>query len=509
MTRILSKLLVLGALVACSDDGHVPPATASTSLLALELTVPPELTLEEGAAETLVDVDRLGLEGPLTVTTSGLPEGLEVEVEALSESQARLRFEAVGEVELGLHPTYVIARVETPEGLHKGATPLAIRVTEIPKIKVAGRVLDALGIPLGGVQISVAGAVVMADADGRFVSETLVEPPYQVVVREGPAAFHVFDGLTRANPTLHLVSLIRSETLSKEKVTITVNGLSGARTAYAVTGVDVGSGDDTGPWGGALTDTFDFFWHGGSPPSGEVHALTWDVDPSGQPSKYVAYGHAPFAALSAPTSVDVAVASIGTGWLAGEVIVPADHALVTRTLWAQFGPRSAVPLAVDPKPDGAFTVAVPDFSFPLGVELFATQGTRQTHRYLPGLTSGAYLRATLPEAPRLVSPTNASSVARSAVLRASAPAGAIRLFAIATTGMAVGIYTTGDSVALPSAPELGLALPAGGYKWLVSTIGPYETLDAFADDQGGLPFFGLGREVTLGYSELEAFVLAD
>ncbi len=502
MKRFLPYLLSGLSLVACADSAGAP---LSSPALELSLTSPPELVLAaDGTASTLISLETDSHEGPLTLSVVGLPKGLEATFGEHVNGQVELRIDTVAPVEKGLYPTHLVAKLNSTEGIYKGSAALSIRVPDSLIFEVSGQVVDALGLPVPAVEVSIDGEVLTTDEAGRFTTDATVRAPYNIVIRETPTHFHVYEGLTRETPVLHLVTTLDPDHLETAELTVTSSGAKGLVEGFAVTGDRL--------WGGGLGASIRAYWPKGATHSGLVYGLSWEVDDGLQPSKFVGFGRAQVDSLSTSTknAVDLGLDPVGTGFIAGEVTLPEGHTLTSRTLWLPLGPRTSLPLATLATSSPTFTMAVPDIGFPTGVQVSATGLGGQIHRYVPGLVSGAIADIALPEAPQLIAPAIAESITRASRLSFTGQADAVRLVAITGSGLTVSVYTTDDDIALPESPELGLELPSGGYKWLVSTIGTTQTdLDSFASKDGGLPFFGLEREVTLGYSQPGAFVLSE
>lgn len=502
LKTILSVALLCAA---CGDDVADPVgATGPEGALALRVGEGELFATPDGGAHIALEIIRDEVTEPVTLAIAGLPDGVTAVFDAnpSTTGAVALDFVVAHEAAGGLYPLHVIARADTATGLVKATALLSLRVIPTSRVHVRGRVVDTYDQPVSGVAVAIGSSVTTTGLDGGFAIPGLVSPPYDITVREAASVFHVYRGLTTGQAVLQLAPFVVVDL--QRHATLMASVANGGASATKQSVVAFAAPDG---WGGGAPGAVPITWYGDPTVTGTLHAVEYDLDAVGQPSQYTGYGYTQVTLASgASTGADVVLEPVGTSWIAAEVDLAAGVTLTERTLWWQLGERTAVPLATSHLPNTAFTWAVPDLAATFGVLLGSVANGRQSYRYVAGIEPGELIKTSLASPPSRVNPANGSVVTKAEAFTSTSTARAVHAFVFLAPGLAVAAYTAEDAVVFPESTALGLGWPAGAsVSWYVAAIGPYASLDAYVSADGGLGFFGLGRDVTLGYSELGSF----
>ncbi|MBX2800808.1 MAG: carboxypeptidase-like regulatory domain-containing protein [Myxococcales bacterium] len=492
------------ALLGCS--GNEPPSFEDSGPFEVALQ-PAELTIAAGASGTsevsvvFTDID------PTDVTWDwvGAPEGITASITATSVTVA---------VDPQLAPSTYQGWVRATAGDDRVAEPIVIRVIEGEVRDVAGRVVDAFGRPAVGLDVTLNDVdTVVSDADGRFLFED-VDGPYRLTAFDADLGqHHVYDGLDRSSPVLHLIN--RVPVASSANVRGDLSGGAGFPNPDAHLTTVAFAAEDQVTLGstvlfaaeGPRYPTVAATWYGDSV-DGTVHALQWELNAALLPERFTGYGATDLSLTpgGVAADTDVALASVDTAFVAGEVeLRGVGHTLRGKTAWIQWGAASSTQLLAELTEDETFTYAVPSLPYAIGVQAIAQDGSgNTTSHYLGGIAPQQIVELSLPGAPRLLGPPDGAALADLDQAFTFSPyEGGVHVATVLWDGGAVSLYTAADDFQLS---QLGVDLPASTvFAWGVWGIAPAADLDTFASDGGGLPLVGGERELLLGTTNVRFF----
>jgi|GEM_PF-1829375 len=460
-----------------------------------------------GGTSLTVDVVREGVAGPVALEVVGLPAGVAAEFDEspTSGESVGLRLTVAQEALAGLHGLYIVGHIG--DGV-AGGVALSLRVAQGSHVHLRGRVVDMYAQPLSQAAVQVGDATTTTDASGHFEIPGLVAPPYDVAVKQGDGIFHVYRGLSIPNPVLELASFTLPGGLASATLEASLSGGAGPDAQNAQ--VMAFAGADA--WGASAPGAMQVHWPSEGEGNGELFGLEFARDLGQQPTTYTGFGKRSVMLDDGDSvAVNILLQPVGTSWIAGDITVAPVHHIAERVLWLQLGPHTAVPLASSVAADASFTWAVPDLAYPVGVQVRARSGTRESYRYVADIKPGEVISLDVPAAPTIVSPINSGidGIPRHVTFAWSGDPAAIHAVAIAAPGLTVIVYTERSDTSFPEAQAIGLAWPAKAkITWYVTAIGPWDGIDAYVTEGGGIGFFGLGRDVTLAYSDLAAVFLA-
>jgi hypothetical protein len=405
----------------------------------------------------------------------------------------------------------------TPEPLPDGGTPDGGGVGD--GIVVAGRVVDFFRRAVPETVVTIGTATAVTDAQGAF-SISGVEAPYTAslvinMIRGGGQAryAYVYEGLTRADPTLQVYSALSERSSSSISVTfdnITFDG------PYAI--LAFGSPDGRFVDEETTNDT-EFLgspaWTGPTTISGNIHALSAFKDVSDEPPvTYEAYQTFPLAVtdnLAASVAFDLTPTSLTVGTLDGSV---SGGVADFRTNFAglRFSDGTAMPL-VD------FTPDLPDFLYFVpsleGASFFlaAADGSSGFPPYAVTHQENIAFDATglalaIPRAVTLTSPENAGAVTPSTpyVWSPLSQTAQTFLWHLESDGTYEGIFvlTSRTQIELPQIDGLTIS-PGLAVTWSVETHGDAPDVDALTGPDGFLDAYSLGSSFPIGPNRSDGY----
>lgn len=514
MVRRVTSAVLSSLLLGCASSA-VDAGDTGTSPFSFELD-PLPIVVEAGeAVDVTVTVVRApGFDDPVTVTWVGAPEGLRAEVgPSPARQQSTLTLSPSADLVPARYQGWL--RGEADGLLH--ASPVPVDVVLGATRDVRGRVVDALGAPLPDLVVSIGEVDATSDDEG-WVRFEAVDAPYTAMVHDpSNGTYHVYAELTRPNPVFHVLN--RFPVPTRAVVSGTLAGGAGFPLAPSQVTAVAASSSTTGSLTGsrALFDgegpsygSVQLSWLGSDDPVDiTMHALQWTFDGALLPRQYTGYGSATAAvgALGSTTGVDISLAAVETGFLAGEVRVPGGHTVDSRAVWLQLGDGAAVGLLHELTADATFSYAVPRTDHALGVQAVVRDPFGGTSlEYRSNLHPQQVVTLAPPSAPTLQEPAAGSTVPdRNTPFRWSAYDGGVHVITwlSLTGGRTVTLFTESRSSRLSDLP---VRIDGGSsYAWGVWGVGPAETIDDFASTDGGLPLPGLGRDLVWGVSPVWTF----
>ena len=367
---------------------------------------------------------------------------------------------------------------------------------------VAGQIIDRLGQGLTGRTIVIGTTTATTDANGQF-SISGVTAPYDLVILE-PAPDKiatVYTQLTRLDPKLYDFG---GPTTAQKTANLGGNIVGGDALPTPdgeYTAVSWGSPEmATGAYVTSSPYSIPIDWSGPSSTTGAVHSLQWTVDSNGTVTGYKAHAVKTGITLSTGgtvTNADLLQAAVLTDNVSATISAPSGYTIVERTLSLGFADGAFFPVSDDGIATASFSLPVPS-----GIGASATVGatastsSAQTTAQIGGLAPGASAASlTLPLPALPTAPTDgATGVDTTTDLTWTPVSGALHLLVL--SGSAADptylIVSGGSRARIPDLGGQGLALPSGHqYQWGLLAIGPYASIDAFAET-GTIPREGVG-----------------
>lgn len=494
-----SRLLVLPlavALAACGgkddpDDVEAfeqpPPSLAP--VLALQLSES-ELTLGPGGDGRTVTVRATGASGPLALGVAQLsPHKLTASFKAVSDAEQSLTLRAPADMPPGPYTLYV----KGTAGGATGAAELSVTVGKSALVTVSGTLRNTHGVVLPAAAVRLTGFNSLqvlggSDAQGRFTLGPVL-PPYTAKVTLPSGETHTFVGLTRADPTLRVLTTTGSA-LTPVSISGTLSGGTGfpnpagtlTQVVYTSAAGNLGGAGllgGQGPGYTVYTEQVNETALGGT-----LDALQWEAintDTSSVPVTYRGYVRTPVGAPGQTLSGKaLALAPVGQSVLSGVVQPTAGMAVTAKGLGIHVNARGGFALAKDTSSATNFSYPVPvhaDFQggyvLSLAAQHAASGGAVLMNR--PHLDAAQTVTFALPTPPVLTAPahnsTGAVSVLQWAPGTLQAPLFVVRYQA---SGEPSHFVYTGQT-----AYPVSLA-PGKAHGWNLIAYAGFATPDAFA-----------------------------
>lgn len=391
-------------------------------------------------------------------------------------------------------PVLVAVALAVAIGLSACSGPTTVTVNGT----VVDLALTPLGIAFPGASATVAidGTDVPVATDGTF-TVTGVHMPYDVVV--GIPTFNfvmVYEGLTRADPTLTVPELGTpftttvagsiGTTLGANEMGLVLPG--GDAFATGTTMLTSGSGPAFGPtsvaWGGSATRTT------------TLYALTAHVPTGGgAPTSFTGYGSTAVTLTDgvATSGVSINLGGVTTATMDGSVTLPVGYSLDGAGVVLRLGAPTGALLGIAPSvASTSFTgVHVPEHSgIRYGIAASASDATGRVTRAwrdTPGPGTTATIALPAPVVPTAPKP-NATQVGPGATFSWTGLPSAVYLAILeppSTSDPTVYVFSDQTSVPLPDTSAVGMPLTAGTtYGYRVQAIGPMASIDELAQPGG-------------------------
>jgi len=364
-------------------------------------------------------------------------------------------------------------------------------------VSVNGRVIT-LGAPVANASVLVDGKVTTTAADGTFTVNA-VTTPYDVTVSfQSSTDVWIFQGLTRPDPTIQLLSFTPGFQASVSGTigtapyqTTEVGAVFPAGTSVAFGGAVVQSGTTTfGP--GTIK------WGPDDPLQTTLYALRVVLDSSGQPASFTGFGSLAVTLHNGDTLTGLAVPTqpVTTAALSGSISAPPGFNFNASGVVLRIGPAAGgtvVGLPITLVPPGTFSNAMVPVASGISYGLIASANDGSAGDFTTAwgtvTAPNASATFTLPTPSQAIAPApNAVGVGPGTTLSATALAGSIYLFRLApsgSTGPTVTIVTINASTTLPDLSAINRALPAGAsYTLQVTTVGSFTSMNAAAAAPG-------------------------
>jgi hypothetical protein len=410
------------------------------------------------------------------------------------------------------------SQVAPPEALPDGGVPDGGVVGN--GIVVAGRVIDFFRRPVPSTPVTIGGTTVVTDAQGQF-SISGVSPPYTAalvinMIRGGGQARYgyVYEGLTRADPTLQVYSALSER--SSTSLSVSFDNINFTDGPYAI--VAFGSPDGRFVEEEATSNT-EFLgspsWTGPVSIGGNIHALSAFRDVSDEPPvTFEAHQVFPLTATdNQPASVefDLTSTTLTVGAIAGSV---SGGAFDTRSNYAglRFGDGTALPIVNDTPDLEQFLYFVPqleDSSFFVaasdGSSGFPPYGVTHKENIEFGESD---IALALPRPVTLTSPPDGGAVTPATPYVWSTLSQTAQTFLwhleFNTTYEGLFVLTSRTEIELPELEGITIT-PGVGVTWSVETHGDAPSVDALTGPDGYLDAYSLGTAFPIGPNRSDGY----
>jgi hypothetical protein len=388
-------------------------------------------------------------------------------------------------------------------------------------IVVAGRVIDFFRRPVPDTPVTIGGTTVATNPQGEF-SISGVEPPYTAslvinMTRSGAPAHYgyVYEGLTRADPTLQVYSALTER--STTSLAVSFENFDFLEGLYAI--VAYGSPDGRFVAEEAIDNT-EFLgspaWTGPVSIGGNIHALRVGRDVSDEPPvAFEAYQTFPLTVTdNQPASVtfNLEATSLTVGAIAGSV---SGGAFDTQSNYAglRFGDGTALPIVNDtPDLPEFFSYFVPeleDSSFFVaasdGSSGFPPYGVTHQENIAFG---DSEIALTLPRPVTLTSPPDGGAVTPATPYVWSALSQTAHTFLwhleLNTTYQGIFVLTSRTQIELPQIEGLTIS-PGVAVTWSVETHGDAASVDTLTGPDGYLDAYSLGSAFPIGPNRSDGY----
>ncbi len=367
-------------------------------------------------------------------------------------------------------------------------------------ITVTGKVITANQQPLANSPVVITGRpATTTDANGAF-TVTGVGVPYDVTVAVSATKLGItYRGLSRQDPTL-INFLSSAPSVNSATVSGTVSGGAGypqpaTRTSSVlVNSTEVSASATPNSGTGAYTRIAN--WDGATTITVSLHALQWDVNPSGMPIAFNGYGEKAGVSVTAGGTFagqNIAMTAVSSQTISGSIVVPATLSLSGKSLSLRWPTKGSMFLGSEGGTATTFTYAVPVVTgTTLSVSMSATGGGALSIVTKTGLAPGTSgIALTIPTPPALSLPVEAATGVGITTPFSWSPV-ASTIYLLLVSGPAnqpdYVVVTGSPTATIPDLNTLGLGLPAGlAYTWTVYAFGPFANIDAAAGPTGFIP----------------------
>ncbi len=366
-------------------------------------------------------------------------------------------------------------------------------------ITVTGKVITASQQPLANSPVVITGRpTTTTDANGVF-TVTGVGVPYDVTVAVSATKLGItYRGLSRQDPTL-VNFLSSAPSANSATISGTVSGGAGypqpvLRTSSVLIKSTEGSFSQTpSSTTGAYSRIIN--WDGAGTITVSLHAMQWDINPSGMPVAFHGYGEKTGVSVTAGGTFagqNIAMTAVSAQTISGSIIVPATLSLSGKTLNLQWPTIGTMILGGEGGTATTFTYAVPVVTgTTLSVIVAASSGGARGNVIKTGIAPGTSgIALTIPTPPALSLPVEAATGVSVTTPFSWTPV-ASTIYLMTLTGHADEpdylVVTDSPTATIPDLNALGLGLPAGAtYSWNVYAAGPFANINAAAGPSGYL-----------------------
>jgi len=372
-------------------------------------------------------------------------------------------------------------------------------------LTVSGTVSSAELGAVSGAEVRIGSARSTTDSSGHFNIPNVVAPYDLVVVLTAARAATIYEGLTRADPTV----FVDAVSLSSQKIGRINGQISGGSppgNGTVETWVTFASSDPSVRHVTEPVDPpsfeYEVRWYGpSSAVTGNLRGLKFESS-NGLASRFLGYGVNSGVRATAGETIDASISLSAVTWgtISGAVTVPGGVTLSDRLAGIRFPDGAILPVGSERAPSSStFSYLVPDV--PGGAALvfasgFGPGGERVFVQVRDVPQAASNVQITLPPPVSALLPIDgATGIGTSADFSwTPIPGGnVVYTFSAFPTGGGSNlpsfvIVTGATSVRLPDLSSEALGLPSSvEYSWSVSATGPQPSVDSAAGPSGVAP----------------------
>jgi hypothetical protein len=362
---------------------------------------------------------------------------------------------------------------------------LSVTVPPSTSIQVSGFVKDSRGTPLKDATVRIGESNTGTTDTGAFTIKN-VSVPYTITVEPiGLTTKHQFVDLTRPDPNLVLfdgaaiVPTTRSSTISGQLSAGTRFPIpEGYRTFIGFTGQNGGQGFRTLLATQGPNFSFNAGWKGSTTETGDLYVLQCKFNPAVDSlcDSFPGYRRVSLELTdTVPTAVPaqrLELSQIEGQNITVNVTLPNGGTLISKRVYMSLSETASFPIDYDPDTTTLkSTYVTPAVGLPFVVTVEASVGTRRVRIQGRGYQPNSIIPISVPTPVELNLPTGApNNVTKNTSLNWNGTPKAVYILKLATNEF---VYTTKTSY--PATLNANTT-----YTWLVSSFGPFESLDDFA-----------------------------
>jgi hypothetical protein len=521
-------LILLLLLTACSNNETEPTPPGPTPSFNLTLGVS-RLELTPGSSGSVpVTLQKVeGFTNAVTLTVAGSPEGLTSTFSSNpTEDSSELNVTMSESTTPGTYTLFVQGL--SGELRRSQALEVVVLPPAVTTITVTGKVVSDIGEPLEKARVRIGFTIAITDAEGVFKIEG-VSTPYDLIIAVPQIGnqsehAHIFQGLTRPDPTLPL--LLNFNQLNFSRATILGNLSGGAgfpNPLDHITRVGFISSESFRERFLSEEDGPDFdisqVAFQGENTLGTLYAFQYldNISVRGRIETYTGYAEKPLELTDGAefSDQDLSLEPVTTGFLTANITTPAEFPLDEVRVGVELGAGEFLPIR-DFSPDSSTLVyAVPEIGKGLSLHVESENvGFRKVELHRGGLLPNEIVDLTLPVPPKLLGPAdNSEGIDSETRIAWEGLEGGISIVEFrfsSQTSSRFLVYTKATETRFPDLEPEGLNPSANAIvSWHVQGFGPYASLDDFTAPEAacGIRCNGTGKSYVAGTSELLDFRL--
>lgn len=522
---VLLLILLLSACGGESNQGTPDPTPSPTFTLALG-TSKLELTPGSSGSVAVTLQKSEGFTNAVTLAVAASPEGLTSTFSSNpTEDSSELNISATENVTPGTYTVFVQGL--SGELRQSQALEVVVLSSAVNTITVTGKVVNDIGEPLVNGRVRIGSTIAITDTEGAFKIDR-VETPYDLIIAVPQTGnqsehAHIFQGLTRADPTLPLFLNFNQPGSGNATILGNLSGGAGFPNPLDhITKVGFASTEGSRERFLSEEDSPDFsirpVFFQGERALGTVYAFQYLDNSSlrGRVEKYTGYAEKSLELIDEAefNDQDLSLEPITTSLLSANLTTPEGFPLDEVLVGVELGTSEFLPIR-DFSPDSNVTYNVPEIGKRLSLHVNTDRvDGRESELHRAGLLPNEIADLTLPVPPKLLGPADDTEGVDAETRIAWEPLAEsisiveFRFFSQINSRFLV--YTKATETRFPDLGPEGLNPSANTFvSWRVQGFGPYASLDEFTAPEAacGIRCNGSGKSYIAGTSETLSFRL--